>query len=353
MVTVPTWRADIFGEIDLIEEIGRIHGYDNIPVEPRATVTFDLSVDPEQKLTGLTRSFFVDNGFTEIVPYYLTDPETASAYGKPVELRNGLGRDFSMLRTSVVPSMARTIASNQRYSRGDLRLFEIGTAFRAARPDQGVIPGIVEMTELSIAAAGAAGVQGWDVPSRDADIYDLRGMIERYLDRVGVANVSFTASDDAKWGFGAPALAIFAGEDEVGRLGPFDPALAGRHDIAGAPLVAVFDVARLARHAFGENKYKAPSKFPVVHRDISLTVDAAVANADLERTILSAGGTLLSGVRLFDLYDGKGIEPGKKSVAYTVSFTSFDKTLEDGAVEEAMKRIVKRLDADLGAKLRA
>jgi phenylalanyl-tRNA synthetase beta chain len=352
MVNVPSWRADIFGEVDLIEEIGRIHGYDNIPVDTRASVNFDLSVDPLQKLVSMTRDFFVDNGFTEIVPYYLTDPETASSYGNAVELRNGLGRDFSMLRTSVVPSMARTIGLNQRYSRADLRLFEVGSAFRAARPDQGVIPGIVEMTELAVAAAGTAGVRGWDVPARDADLYDLRGMIDRYLERLGVTGASYKASDDAKWGFGAPALAVYAEDDEVGRIGPFDAPLLGRHDVAGAPVIAVFDLERLARHAFGERKYKAPSKFPVVHRDISIIVDAVVPNADLESTIASAGGELLSNVRLFDLYQGKGIEGGKKSVAYTISFTSFERTLEDNVVDEAVRRIVKRLEAEHGAKLR-
>lgn len=352
MVSVPTWRADIYGEIDLIEEIGRIHGYDNIPVETRSTVTFDLTTDPLQKLVAATRAFFVDNGFNEIVPYYLTDPETAAAYGRPVELRNGLGRDFSTLRTSVVPSMAKTIGYNQRHARGDLRLFEIGTAFRSARQDQGVIPGIVEMTELSIAAAGGAGVQGWDVAARSADLYDLRGMLDRYFERIGIRNAEYRLDEESKWGFGAPALAILVGEDEVGRLGPFDTALLDRHDIAGAPVIAVFDMERLSRHAFGQAMYKKPSPYPVVHRDISLLVDAAVSNAELERTIRTAGGEQLSGIRLFDLYQGKGVEPGKKSVAYTLSFTSYERTFEDSVVDEMVGRIVKSLEREHEAKLR-
>ncbi|HVZ38104.1 MAG TPA: phenylalanine--tRNA ligase subunit beta [Candidatus Kapabacteria bacterium] len=352
IAVAPTWRPDILEEIDLIEEIARLYGYDRIPANPHAAVTFDTSVDPLQKLVAATRTFFIDNGFTEIVPYYFTDPETASAYGTPIELRNALGRDTSMLRTSVVPTMASTLALNMRYGRTDLRLFEIGTAFRAGRQDQGVVPGIVEMTELSVCASGAGGVRGWDVPDRAADLYDVRGMIDRYLARIGVAQVRYEPSDQVKWGFGAPALVIFAGEDEVGRLGPFDPELLQRFDLSGAPVIAVFDVERLARNIAPIARYQAPSKYPVVHRDISLLVDAAVENATLEGTIRSAGGALLTGVRLFDLYQGKGIEEGKKSMTYALSFTSYEKTLEDGVVDGAVGGIVNQLEGRFGAKLR-
>lgn len=352
IVTVPSWRADVFSEVDLIEEIARLYGYDNIPVDVRATTTFDLTVDPLQRLIAATRAFFADNGFAEIVPNYLTDPETASAYGEAVELRNALGRDSSVLRTSLVPSMARVLGLNERYSRADLRLFEIGQAFRRGRPDQGVVPGIVEMTELSVAASGKGGVRGWDVAERHADIYDLRGLLDRYLDRVGVPGVRFVAREEAKWGFGAPALAIFAGDDEVGRLGPIDAALLKAHDISGAPVIAVFDMERLARRAFAERRYKAPSRFPVAERDISVVVEAAVSHADLEGAIVTSGGALLSGVRLFDLYQGKGIEPGNKSMSFSLSFTSYEGTLEDAAIDGAVGAIVAELGAKFGAKLR-
>jgi phenylalanyl-tRNA synthetase beta chain len=352
MVAVPSWRVDIFEEIDLIEEIIRIHGYDNLPAEPRATVTFDLKTDPLLKLIETTRAFLVDSGFTEIVPAYLTDPESASAYGRPIELRNALGRDFSMLRTSVVPAMAKVIALNQRYSRPDLRLFEVGLAFRAGRPDQGIVPGIVEMTELSIAMTGASEPVAWDVAARVSDVQDLRGVLDRYFDRIGVRDVAYTAADEAKWGFGAPALAVHVGQSEIGRIGPIDADLMKRHDMTGAPVVAVIDIERLAAHAFGQAQYKAPSKFPTVVRDISLMVDAGVSNADLTRTIRGAAGAMLVDLRLFDLYQGKGIEPGKKSVAYSLSFVSHERTLEEGEIEKIVGKVVRKLEADNGAKLR-
>jgi len=352
MVVVPSWRVDIFEEIDLIEEIIRIHGYDNLPAEPRATVTFNLAVDPLQKLIESTRGFLIDSGFTEILPPYLTDPETASAYGTPIELRNALGRDFSMLRTSVVPAMAKTIGLNQRFFRNDLRLFEVGTAFRAGRPDQGTVPGIVEMTELSIAMSGAAEPSGWDIPNRVSDIHDLRGALDRYFERIGIRAVSYVAADEAKWGFDAPALAIHVGGEEIGRAGSIVGDLIRRYDVAGAPVVAVLDLERLARHAFAQAIYKAPSKFPVVVRDISLMVDAAVSNAELEKTIRDAAGSMLADLRLFDLYQGKGIEPGKKSIAYSLSFVSHERTLEEGETEKIMAKVVRKLESERGAKLR-
>ncbi len=351
-VRVPSWRADIFEEIDLIEEVARVHGYDAIPAESRTAVTFDLAGDPLRKLIEQTRAFFVDNGFTETVSYYLTDPELATAYGSPIELVNPLGRDLSMLRTSMVPSLARIIGLNERHGRGGLRLFEVGHAFRAGRPDQGTIPGIVEMTELSFALNGAAEPTAWDMPVREADLYDLRGVAERYLKRMGVGNVSYRPAHEARWGFGSPALAVIAGDDEVGRIGPVDDALIGRFDIAGHPVVAVFDLERLAPHAFGAGRYKAPSRFPVVYRDLSLLVDAAIPNAALDATIRAAAGALLLDLRLFDLYQGKGIEPGKKSLAYALAFASHERTLEDAVVDERIAAVIGALGKEHDVVLR-
>lgn len=351
-VRVPSWRVDVAIEVDLIEEVARMHGYDAIPADARATVSFDLSTDPLGRLIERTRRFFVDNGCSEIVPYYFTDPETAAAYGKPIELQNALGRDFSNLRTSLVPSMAKTIAHNQRHSQNDLRLFEVGRAFREGTPDQGVIPGVVEMDELSVAFTGRAEPSGWGVPSRESDIYDLRAMLERYFATMETSEVTWHPEEKSIWGFGSPALSIHVGGEEVGRIGPFDGPLRTKYDLTESGVIAVIDLGRLVPHTFTSKKYQAPSKYPVVHRDISLLVDRTDTNAALEKTITSSGGSLLTDVRLFDLYQGKGIEPDKKSMSYSLQFTSYEKTLEVETIDAAVTTIVDALTREHGAKLR-
>jgi phenylalanyl-tRNA synthetase beta chain len=211
MVTVPSYRVDILSEIDLIEEIARLNDYNNIPAEAHASVTFDLEVHPLLKLMEDTRGFFIDSGFMETTGFYMTDPEAAAAYGTPVELRNALGRDSSMLRTSLVPGMARATALNERYGRRDLRLFEVGKAFRKGRPDQGTIPGIVEVQELAVLMSGAAEPVAWDVPARNSDIQDLRGMLDRYFARIRATDIVYNPVAESRWGIDAPALAILAG----------------------------------------------------------------------------------------------------------------------------------------------
>lgn len=352
MVSVPTYRVDVSTEIDLVEEIARLHGYDRIPLDVSATMVFDLGIDTMLRLVERTRAFFVDNGCIETVSNYLIDPETAGRYGRPVELRNALGRDFSALRTSLVPSMARTVGMNERFGRGDLRLFEVGRAFRASDSTSTAIEGIVEMDELAILLSGRAEPVAWDIPERPYDLFDLRGLVERYLSRLGVDAIEMRPSEEARWGFGAPALELIVGGEQVGRLGPVDDWLIERHDITGRPVLAVIDLERLAPHLDRPARYSAPTRYPVVNRDLSVLVDDAVRHADLERTIRSAGGPLLSRVELFDLFRGERLGAGRVSLAYAISFTSHEGTLDDATVESAMRSITERLAREHGAELR-
>jgi phenylalanyl-tRNA synthetase beta chain len=351
-VVVPSYRVDMFEEIDLIEEIARVHGYDNIPTDARATVSFNLDTHPLQKLIDDTRHFFIDNGCTEAANLAMTDPESAEAFGTPVGLRNALGRDYSMLRTTLAPGMAKIVALNERYSRPNLRFFEAGRAYRRGRSERGLIPGIVETEELAVLMSGLAEPEAWDTPARQSDIHDMRGLLDRYFEHIAVHGVEYRPVDEARWGIDAPALAVFVGGEEAGRIGPLDRGLIERFDIAGRPVLALFNLEILARLAYVPAKYSAPSKFPTVARDISLLVGGGVSNGALESTIRNAGGDLLSGVQLFDLYQGKGMEPGTKSVAYALRFTSHERTLDDTTIDEAVKRIVAALASEHGATLR-
>lgn len=135
-------------------------------------------------------------------------------------------------------------------------------------------------------------------------------------------------------------------------MGPLDEATTKRHALLKQPFLLLLDLEHVAQHAFQQNTYRAPSRFPVVHRDIAVILPAAVPNGQVESTIRSAGGELLSGVRLFDLYQGKGIEPTEKSLAYSLSFTSYTQTLEDSEIEGVMNQIINAVSAAHGARLR-
>jgi phenylalanyl-tRNA synthetase beta chain len=244
------------------------------------------------------------------------------------------------------------VALNQRYSRDDIRAFEVGKIFRASSSGGTAIEGIVETLELAVVLGGSAEPFSWDIATRSEDIFDLRGILQRYFSRIGLPSIDFRPVDEARWGIGSPALAIYSGDEEIGRMGRIDDTLIEREKIDGAPVIAIFDLERIAPLASVENRYTAPSKFPVVGRDLSILVDASVANRDLEAAITSAGAPLLSRVTLFDLYQGKGIEPGKKSVAWSLQFTSWEGTLTDEQVATSMKAISKALGSEFNAQLR-
>ncbi len=350
---VPTWRTDITQEIDLIEEIARVNGYGAIPDDTRAMIGIFVGVDPVQELIGRTRQFFVANGFTEVVAPYQTDPESAQQYGEAVELRNALGEDTSFMRTNLLPGLGKIISLNERHSRRNLRLFEIGKAFRSAGQSEGIIPGIVEMEELALVVAGKAGPFAWDVKEREVDLYDLRGVVDRYLGSLGLGSGEYRPVNQAKWGIGVPALALFVNNQEVARLGSIDDWVLKRYDIASQPYVMLLDMERLSKAKKGTSQYVPPSKYPVVDRDISILLDASVHSGDVEAMIQKRGGELLQEMQLFDIYQGKGIPKGKKSISYGLKFGSKEKTLEEAHVDEQLKQILKGLMEEFKAELRS
>ena len=352
MVSIPSYRVDIGVEIDLIEEIARLYGYEAIPSDERATTSFDQRIDPLLRTIEQTRQFLVDRGFTEAATLQMVDPESATPYGEPVPLRNALGRDYSMMRTSLAPSLARVVALNERYSRPDLRIFEVGKVFRSTSTDTGLISGVVETFELAAIITGAAEPGGWDVADRQSDLYDLRAIAEGYLQRLGISGLTTSPADGAAWGFAAESLSLRVDGAEVGRIGPLEAPLVERYRIAGSPQLLIIDLERLAGRTVVEKRYQAPSRFPALARDISIIVDMAVSHADLEKTIRAVGGELLGRVDLFDLYSGKGVEEGKRSLTYALAFSSAERTLEESEVEAAMRAIMENLGSKHGAVVR-
>ena len=350
---VPSWRTDVTGEIDLIEEIGRVNGYGEIPADPRAMIGSFAEVEPLQETIAGTRRFFVANGFSEVVAPNQTDPESAQRYGKAIELRNALGLDTSFMRTNLLPGLGRIVGLNQRRSRPNLRLFEIGKAFREGREGEGTIPGIVEVEELALVLTGAGEPTAWDRREYQTDLYDLRGIIDRYLDHLGAHRRDYRPVEEERWGIGQPALALYVDDVEIGRLGPLDEWICSRYDLIGCPSVLLLDLEKLSGLKGSTPQYVPPSKYPSVDRDISLVLDAGLANAQVEERIVELGGELLQSIRLFDLYQGKGIPEGKKSFSYSLVFGSGERTLEDEEVEKQVGEIIAGLAKSFGAELRS
>ena len=350
---IPSWRSDVTSEIDVVEEIGRVFGYQNIP-EKQSRGEFSLA--PPDRISGvknLCRTFLIDNGFSEAVVQYQTDPESASRYATsgPVELMNGLGRDTSFMRSSLLPGLGDIVSRNQRHGRGDLRLFEIGKAFRRSDRADSTIPGIVEMEELAMVLSGSLMPQVWRGEARDADLYDLRGFIARLLGRLGFDAPEFRAEENELWGFAPAALSVHVQGVEIGRVGAFDTWILETREIAGNPVLFVADLGRISQIDLPVRAYVPPGKYPVVIRDLSISVGSDRTSQEIVTVIERATSDLLQSVELFDVYVPG--DSGLKSMSYRLRFASTEKTLEEGEIDLEISSVVKELDSELEATLRS
>jgi phenylalanyl-tRNA synthetase beta chain len=374
-VTAPDHRMDIstgvVGRADLVEEVARIYGYDRIP-----NTQFDDMMPPQRDNLPLlreekVRDLLVEAGLQEIITYRLTTPERealiyppgASPSNEPyVTLANPTSADRTSMRHSLVASALEVMASNARHT-DRIWLFEIGQVFlinAALRQAQGaVLPD--EVRHLVIAITGPREPEGWKVADNsNVDFYDLKGIVENLLDGLHVSQVDFEATEHPSYYPGRAARLLVNG-DSVGVLGQLHPLVQGAFDLPPVDprgeekpvLVAEINFEALSRTIPDTHMVSPVPRFPAIRQDIAVVVDEGVPASQVQATILAAGGNLLTDTRLFDVYRGGQIGAGKKSLACALTFQAPDRTLTDKEVAKVQSRIVKKLEKELGAKLRA
>jgi len=374
-VTVPDHRMDIstgvVGRADLVEEVARIYGYDRIP-----DTQFDDMIPPQRDNLPLlqeerVRDLLAQAGLQEIITYRLTTPEREALLHPPgasppdesyVTLSNPSSVDRTSMRHSMVASALEVMASNARH-RDRIWLFEIGQVFLiegALGQAQGtVLPD--EVRHLVIAMTGPREPEGWKgADTSNIDFYDLKGIVQDLLDGLHVGQVDFEATEHPSYYPGRVARLLVNG-DLVGVLGQLHPLVQGAFDLPPVDprgeekpvLVAEIDFEALSRTIPDAHLVSPVPRFPAIRQDIAVIVDEGVPASQVQATIRAAGGRLLTDARLFDVYRGGQIGAGKKSLAYALTFQAPDRTLTDKEAAKVQSRIVKRLEKELGAKLRA
>lgn len=358
----PSIRVDIseglVGTADLGEEVARMYGYPNIP-ETRLDGVLPVqkaneALDKEEQL----RDALVELGLQEVINYRLTTPErealiypkgAAPAEAEYIRLKNPMTSDRAVMRRSVLSSVLDTLERNIRL-RERLALFEIGPVFIPR--GEGELPD--EPRRLVIAMSGQRQAQAWDQQSKAVmDFYDLKGTVEAMLEILHVSGVSFQPAESPTFHPGKTAQ-VRAGDTVVGLLGELHPLVKENYDFLSAPVQAAeFDLDALAAVTPWRYVSSAVPEYPPVLEDIAVIVDEAVPAARVEETIRQGGGKLLTGVRLFDVFRGAQIGEGKKSLAYALTYQNVERTLTDTDAAQIRQRIVRRLDQELGAKLRS
>lgn len=363
-VTVPDHRMDIgtgiIGQADLIEEIARMYGYDNIPDTIIADAMPPQRPNPSLEHEEQTRDLLVALGLQETISYRLIAREREAMLVPPglpsslpdveyVELANPVSPERASLRHTLLISLLENARNNARFT-DRIHLFEIGSVY-LPRKDE-TLPD--EPRHVGILMMGPRTPQTWSDKraAGNVDFFDLKGVVEGLLDGLHIHSASYRRAEHTSFHPGRSAALVIEGR-EVGVFGELHPLVARAFDLTGAPVLAAeFDLDVLL--SFVRTMYEvAPLPVtPPVLQDIALVVRNEVTAADVESVIWKAGGNLLKGVRLFDVYQGDPIPEGHKSLAYSLTYQTNERTLRDEDVAGVHKKIVKAAERELGAKLR-
>jgi phenylalanyl-tRNA synthetase beta chain len=355
----PPHRLDIgegaVGLADVLEEIARVYGYDRIP-ETRLSDSLPPQLgNPIHEWEERARDILVNIGLQEVVSYRMTSPERenrlfASAGSETlrehVALANPIAPERSVMRRSLLASVLEHAEKN---SRGEsLSLFEIGSVFL---PNKNDIPN--EPRKLALVISGTRLASAWDVKdSPSLDFYDMKGRIELLLSGLRLGGVSYTPADSVPFLHPGKAAEVKVNGQPVGVFGELHPLVKEKYDVdESAVIVAEFDLEQL-RGATPTYGITPVSEFPPVFEDIAVIVEESVAASRVEELIRQTGGKTVARVRLFDVYRGEQVGPGKKSLAYNLTYES-DKTMTDAEAAAIRAKIVKRLEHEVGAKLRS
>jgi len=354
-VTTPPHRMDIgegvIGVADILEEIARLYGFDRIPetrlADPLPPQVSNLVYEWEEH----ARDILVRLGLQEVVSYRMTSPEREArlvAHSHYAAIANPITPERRVLRRSLLASVLEAAEKNARAE--SLALFEIGPVFE---PNKNDLPN--EPSRLALVMTGLRAATAWDAKDSPAlDFFDLKGRIELLLSGLRYTDVSYSATDSVNYLHPGKAAEVKVNGQIVGVFGELHPLVKEKYELGNAPiLVAEFDLDAL-RAAEGPAYGIIPvADFPPVYEDIAVIVDESVAAARVEGLIRKTGGKSVSAVRLFDVYRGDQIGAGKKSLAYNLTYQAPDKTMTDAEAAQIRNKIVKRLEQEVGAKLRS
>ena len=347
---VPGYRFDIAIEEDLIEEVARVYGYNNIPnVAPAAS----LAMLPAQEARideSVFKAQLIARGYNEAITYSFVDPKIQEALFPEVKglvLPHPISMDMSVMRVSVWPGLLSAVAYNQKRQQSRVRLFETGLRFV---PDASAPNGVLQEPVIGGVIAGRRLAESWHGNDEPVDFFDIKGDVEALLALMGNSSaVSFETTEHTALHPGMSAKILLNGE-VIGYIGALHPQFTKLIGVNGRPFVFELDLTALSKRTLPQAK--TISKYPANRRDIAITVKDAVSVGTILSYVEKIGVNQLVGLNLFDVYKGKGIEPGFKSLALSLILQNPDKTLEEAEIQQAVDTVVRGLESEFGAALR-
>ena len=344
---IPTFRQDLECGADIAEEVARFYGYANIPTTLPSGEATTGKLSFKMRIEGVARDIAEFCGFSQGMTYSFESPKVFdklllpedSPLRKAIVISNPLGEDFSIMRTTSLNGMLTSLSTNYNRRNKNVKLYELGNIY---------LPKSLPLTELPDERMQfTLGFYG------DGDFFSMKGVVEEFLEKVGMRNKPEYNPDAGKTFLhpGRQADIVYDGE-VIGYLGEVHPDVLDIYSIGEKAYVAVIDMPHIVEKATFDRKYEGIAKFPAVTRDISMVMDKSVLVGTVEDIIEKRGGKLVESYKLFDIYEGSQIKSGFKSVAYSISFRAKDRTLEDKDITPVMENIYKDL-SDAGIELRA
>ncbi|MCD5000937.1 phenylalanine--tRNA ligase subunit beta [Enterococcus saccharolyticus] len=354
VVVVPPRRWDISIEADIIEEVARIYGYNNLPSTLPSGETVAGALTRAQRLTRKVRSLLEGNGVNEAISYALTTEEKSTSFmmkeSQATRLDWPMTEDRAVLRLNLISGLLDDVAYNVARKNTQLALYEIGRVFYQNEDAKTKLP--LEENHVAFALSGEWTTRDWQGKGEKVDFYHAKGIVDQLVEMLSLEEVvTFEKISDMPDMHPGRTAAIYLGEEKVGFVGQIHPTVAKAYDIPET-YVAELNLEALLASDAGKLVYAPVSKFPAVSRDIALLVKEDISNQTITQEITKAAGKLLTDVELFDVYQGKNIEAGHKSLAYSLTFVNPEATLTDEEINRAMNKVTKALTDNLEAVIR-
>lgn len=354
-VKLPSFRQDLKESIDLIEEVARLVGYEAIPESlPLSRATYDSFTEEVFNLDCRIRNFFCHLGLRETIHYSFFSSNHLQKYGfdgsNTVVLKNPLSDEMRVLRSTLLPSLLETYRYNRNRKVTDQRIFEVA---RTYRPEASEETTVKESPYVAVLIAGNSLSKHWMGESKPLTFFHVKGLLDSFIKQFTTIQLSYESSHSIRLLHPNRGALLKLGMKDVGFIGEVHPFIRRQElDTDEAVFVFELNLEHLKRYERTVTKYKPPSKFPPVDIDIAVVVESQVPSQALSESIRQLGGGLLSDVSLFDVYEGKNIPEGKKSLAFHLVFLANDRTLQESEVLSLRDRIVQNLTSKHGAQLR-
>ncbi len=355
-VAVPNFRPDIEREVDLIEEVARLVGYERIPATMPNSQLDCQHLPRHLSLEKTVRNLMVAEGFAEVINYSFVAADSLDKIGLPtadkrrssVAVLNPLSEDQAVMRTTLVPGLLETAAGNLAYRNEDLALFELRPVFSAEDGEE--LP--VEALRLTALMCGRRDPEGWAQDAAECDFFDLKGVVEHLLESLRVADLRWDSAESDCFYHPGKSASVYSGKHLLGTIGEVHPGLSPVFDLNRRVVLCDLDLEAVFAQA-GEFPGFAPlSRYPDIARDSALLIDEDLPVRQVFEALNRVKLKDLESIVLFDVYRGKGLPEGKKSIAIRARYRALDRTLTDDLIQKQHGKLIKCLEKELGAELR-